>query len=137
MTEALLFCSPQYFISKRIEVQTCLESLHDASEIISLASKQGNSTRAARIAGALNAIGRTQLADEITRMMTRLGYDLRPENPFEKDNVYISHIIQRSPYCIRIQLMWENMRQQILEMDLPALLILTLKRFLPIWMPTT
>lgn len=130
MTEALLFCSPQYFISKRIEVQTCLESLHDASEIISLASKQGNSTRAARIAGALNAIGRTQLADEITRMMTRLGYDLRPENPFEKDNVYISHIIQRSPYCIRIQLMWENMRQQILEMDLPSTIDIDIEKIL-------
>jgi len=119
MTEALLFCTPQYFINNRIEAQTCLESLRDASQIVALAGNQGNSTRAARIVGALNAIGRTELADEILRMMKRLGYDLRPVNPFEEDVEPASHIIQRSPYCIRIQLMWEKMREQILGITPP------------------
>lgn len=114
IAEALLFCSPQYFITNRIEAQTCLESLGDASEIISIASNQGNSTRAARIVGALNFIGRNDLADEIMRMMTRLGYDLRPENPFDEDNFSPLGTVQRSPYSIRIKLMWEDMRQQIL-----------------------
>jgi len=119
MAEALLFCTPQYFISNRIEAQTCLESLRDASQIIALAGNQGNSTRAARIVGALNAIGRTELADDIMRMMKRLGYDLRPQNPFEEGVKFASNIIQRSPYCIRIQLMWEKMREQILGITPP------------------
>ncbi len=119
MAEALLFCSPQYFITNSIEAQTCLESLRDASEIIALASNNGNSTRAARIVGALTAIGRVQMADEIMRMMTRLGYDLRPENPFEEGKEFARDIIQRSPYSVRIQLMWEKMKKQILAIPTP------------------
>jgi len=113
LAEALLFCTPQYFITNRIEAQTCLESLRDASDIIALAGNNGNSTRAARIVGALNAIGRTEFADDIMRMMKRLGYDLRPENPFEEGAEFASDIILRSPYCIRIQLLWKKMREQI------------------------
>jgi len=137
MAEALLFCTPQYFITNRIEAQTCLESLRDASEIIALAGNQGHSTRAARIVGALNAIGRSELADDIMRMMKRLGYDLRPENPFEVGTEFVSDIISRSPYCIRIQLMWEKMRKQILDITPPKTIKGIRSRFSPIWMPTT
>ena len=118
LAEALLSCTPQYFISNRIGTQTCLESLNDASEIISLASDQGNSTKALRIVGALNAIDRTPFANEIFHIMKRLGDDLKPENPFETGKVFEQRIILRSSYCIRIQLMWGKMRQQILKIDM-------------------
>lgn len=130
MAEALLFCTPQYFITNRIEAQTCLESLRDASEIIAIAGNQGNSTRAARIVGALNAIGRTNLADDIMHMMKRLGYDLRPENPFEEGKEFTHKIIQRSPYCIRIQLMWEKMRKQILDIIPPKTINVDIEKVL-------
>ena len=130
MAEALLYCSPQYFITNRIEAQTCLESLRDASEIIALASDQGNSTRAARIVGALNAIGRTDQADKIMQMMKRLGYDLRPENPFEEGKDFASGILQHSPYCIRIQLMWEKMRKQIIGLTPPSTINVDIEKVL-------
>lgn len=130
MAEALLYCSPQYFITNRIEAQTCLESLRDASEIIALAGDQGNSTRAARIVGALNAIGRTDQADKIMQMMKRLGYDLRPENPFKEGKDFASGILQRSPYSIRIQLMWEKMRKQIIGLTPPSTINVDIEKVL-------
>ena len=130
MAEALLYCSPQYFITNRIEAQTCLESLSDATEIIALASDQGNSTRAARIAGALNAIGRTDQADNIMQMMKRLGYDIRPENPFEEGKDFTSGIFQRSPYFVRIQLMWEKMRKQIIGLTPPSTINVDIEKVL-------
>jgi len=120
LAEALLCCSPRYFITNRIEAQTCLESLRDSSEVIALATDKGNSTRVARVIGALKAIGRDDMGNEMLRMMKRMGYDIRPENPFEEGSSFSTSILLRSPHSIRIQLMWETMRKQIMEMDFPS-----------------
>ena len=61
LAEALVYCSPQYFISDALNARTCLAQLKDASEIIKLVADEGNTTRAARVCGALRNIGRDDI----------------------------------------------------------------------------
>jgi Uncharacterized conserved protein len=63
-------------------------------------------------------------------MMKRLGYDIRPENPFEEGKDFTSGIFQRSPYSVRIQLMWEKMRKQIIELTPPSTINVDIEKVL-------
>lgn len=112
LAEALCFASPAVFQSDSINVRTCLASVESASDILRVVAEDGNSTRAARIAGAMQNIGRADIADEIIKVMTRLGFDMRVSDPFiEKIVVPPSD----SPYSTRIRLAWREMREQILS----------------------
>lgn len=118
LEEALVYCSPQYFKSDALNARTCLCAVTDASEILKLVSEDGNTTRASRIVGALKSIGKETIAEQIETFMGRLGYVIRPENPFEEETEVVLDK-PLSPYAVRIRLMWEKMRLQILGMKLP------------------
>lgn len=100
LAEALVYCSPQYFISDALNARTCLAQLKDASEIIKLVADEGNTTRAARVCGALRNIGRDDMADEINNFMQRLGHQLREDDPFVEKSPLAG--ISESPYSVRI-----------------------------------
>lgn len=116
LAEALVYCSPQYFISDALNARTCLAQLKDASEIIKLVADEGNTTRAARVCGALRNIGRDDMADEINNFMQRLGHQLREDDPFVEKSPLAG--ISESPYSIRIRLMWEKMKKQIMSLGI-------------------
>ena len=116
LAEALVYCSPQYFISDALNARTCLAQLKDASEIIKLVADEGNTTRAARICGALRNIGREDMADEINNFMQRLGHQLREDDPFVEKSPLAG--ISESPYSVRIRLMWEKMKKQIMSLGI-------------------
>lgn len=110
---ALLMASPDYYRRYALEARVCLSMLKDASEIIGPAIDGGNSTRAGRIAGALRAIGRDEMADSIISTMRQVGYSVQEENPFD-DGLRIQ-LFETSPYASRIQLMWRRMRETVIE----------------------
>lgn len=116
LAEALVYCSPQYFISDALNARTCLAQLKDASEIIKLVADEGNTTRAARVCGALRNIGRDDMADEINNFMQRLGHQLREEDPFVEKSPLAG--ISESSYSVRIRLMWEKMKKQIMSLGI-------------------
>lgn len=116
LAEALVYCSPQYFISDALNARTCLAQLKDASEIIKLVADEGNTTRAARVCGALRNIGRDDMADEINNFMQRLGHQLRENDPFVEKSPLAG--ISESPYSVRIRLMWEKMKKQIMSLSI-------------------
>ena len=116
LAEALVYCSPQYFISDALNARTCLAQLKDASEIIKLVADEGNTTRAARVCGALRNIGRDDMADEINNFMQRLGHQLREDDPFVEKSPLAG--ISESPYSVRIRLMWEKMKKQIMSLGI-------------------
>lgn len=116
LAEALVYCSPQYFISDALNARTCLAQLKDASEIIKLVADGGNTTRAARVCGALRNIGRDDMADEINNFMQRLGHQLREDDPFVEKSPLAG--ISESPYSVRIRLMWEKMKKQIMSLGI-------------------
>lgn len=116
LAEALVYCSPQYFITDALNARTCLAQLKDASEIIKLVADEGNTTRAARVCGALRNIGRGDMADEINNFMQRLGHQLREDDPFVEKSPLAG--ISESPYSVRIRLMWEKMKKQIMSLGI-------------------
>ena len=117
LAEALVFCSPQYFKSDALNARTCLCGIKDASEILKVVTGEGNTTRAARIIGAMRSVGRADVADAIETFMKRLGYVIRPENPFADISTF-SFNRTLSPYATRIKLMWEKMRSQIIQLNI-------------------
>ncbi|MDE6266313.1 MAG: Fic family protein [Muribaculaceae bacterium] len=110
--EALAMASPGYFQSEKINARTCLATIESASDILRVVTENGNSLRAGRIAGAMRNIGRGDISDEILTTMSRLGYDVREDDPFE-DKIIIP--FSESPYSARIRLTWMDMRNQILD----------------------
>lgn len=114
LSEALVYVSPSYFRQNPISAKTCLQMVKDETEILGILVDDGASTRAGRLAGAFRNIGRSDIADNILKYMRRLGYDVREEDPFEeKSNT--SYALPVSPYVARLSLMWNSMRQTVID----------------------
>ena len=114
LAEALVFASPTYFRQDPISARTCLQMVKDESEIHGILADKGASTRAGRLVGAFRNIGRDKTADNILRLMKRLGYDVREEDPFE-DKVESIAPFPVSPYVARLSLMWSKMRKTVID----------------------
>lgn len=118
--EALAYCSPAYFKKSPINARTCLYMLNSADEVLKVVADEGNSARASRIVGALRNLGRNDMADKIQNFMTRLGHDIRPDDPFENKATEMSGGNNKpaSPHAVRLRLMWKRMKEQIKGLDL-------------------
>lgn len=117
--EALAFCTPTYFSRNAVNARTCLLMVDSPEEILRVVADDGNSSRASRLVGALRNVGREAQAQHLLDFMTRLGHDMRPEDPFE-DKMTDSFSEGRtvSPHAIRLRLMWQRLRAQLLALDL-------------------
>lgn len=111
----LISCSPDFFINNQPEAITCLASLNDISEILRLLIDGNNTVKAGRIAGALRAIGKDQFAEEIIETMRIAGFASRESNPFKSELTLAVPENTRSPVAVRIQLLWDQMRQIVLK----------------------
>lgn len=118
LAEALAFCTPAYFTRSAVNARTCLLMVQGADEILREVADEGNSSRASRLVGALRNVGRDEMAQKILDYMTRIGHTMRPEDPFDDkmDSTLASARIV-SPYAIRIRLMWQKMKEQILALN--------------------
>lgn len=112
---ALVFCSPAFFRQNPTDVRAALAAIPNASDILNRLLEGGRTVIAGRLAGAFRNIGRARLADDILSTMKASGYDCREEDPFEFPAPIFLHRTERSPYINRIQLMWEAMRQPVLD----------------------
>lgn len=112
---ALIACAQGSYRQKPIDVRTALAMIGDASEVLERLLEGGHSTIAGRLAGAFRNIGRDSIANDILKTMKAAGYDVRENDPFETPSPIIFSKRERSPYVSRINLMWKNMRETILE----------------------
>lgn len=115
LAEALVYATPRYFQVEKIAARTCLAMIRDAADILKVLTKNGASLRAGRIAGAFRNIGNSEIADSIVSTMRGFGYDVREEDPFE-DQPRTPLVYEVSPYVTRLRLMWENMRDKVVEL---------------------
>jgi hypothetical protein len=67
------------------------------------------------LAGAFRNIGKDKIADDILDTMREAGYDVREADPF-KQKLAIRFSRYRSPFVIRIRLMWQQMREQVIKL---------------------
>jgi hypothetical protein len=102
-----------------IETQVVLAGLRDASDLLRLLLAGGNSTKAGVLAGALRRIGRPELADEILKVMSAAGYDVRESDPFEAAQAFSALPPAVTPIVGRMRAMWKSMRS-VVEENFPA-----------------
>lgn len=111
---SLTYASPAYYRNDAVSARVCLALLEDSSNIMRILTRNGATTRAGRITGALRAIGNNRLADDILTTMKDFGYSITEENPFEESH-HAGTDMPLSPYVGRLRLMWKNMRQQVID----------------------
>jgi hypothetical protein len=70
---------------------------------------------AGRLAGAFRNAGRPAVADEIVKTMEAAGYTVRETDPFESRPDVLSSVRTESPYARRVRLMWDAMRETVME----------------------
>lgn len=104
---------------KTIDARTCLYSIHDSSEILSILLDGGYTVKAGRVAGAFRNIGKSTISDEILSAMKSAGYDVREFDPFKEKMRANLPSVQISPFANRIRLMWNEMRPSVID-NFPA-----------------
>ncbi|UPT67643.1 MAG: Fic family protein [Sphingobacteriales bacterium JAD_PAG50586_3] len=116
LPSALIQCSEDFYTRYPTDARTALSMLQDASDILAPLLEGGHSVVAGRIAGALRNIGRGRMADTIMNAMRAANYLVQERDPFVTQ--LAGNVLQtreRSPYVNRIRLMWQSMREQIIQ----------------------
>lgn len=112
---ALIASSPTIFTQNSLDVRTALAMIRDSSEILDRLLEGGHTVVAGRIAGAFRNIGQDRIANEIIETMRAADYDVRESDPFQSKIPFLGLGRGISPYVNRISLMWQEMRQPILD----------------------
>lgn len=112
---AVIGCSSDFFVKSSIEARTVLLSIKDSSEILRRLLNGGHSKIAGRLVGAFRNVGRERIANDILTTMKKAGYDVREVDPFDTKITISGNSREVSPYVNRIKLMWQQMRQEVLD----------------------
>lgn len=111
---ALVNASPTLFVQQPMAAQIALASLPDASDLLRILLQGPHPSVAGRLAGALRAVDRADLAHEIAGAMRSAGYAINEVNPFERA---LPSVLPggrpESPYVQRLRLMWAEMRETV------------------------
>lgn len=112
---ALVAVSEQYFQRASTDVRAAMATVKDASDVLAQLLEGGHSTIAGRLAGAFRNAGQERIADDILKTMEKAGYAVRETDPFEDRPGIVLRARAASPYVNRMRLMWNAMRQPVLE----------------------
>lgn len=115
LAAGLVNCSENFYIQHPTDARAALAMFPDASDILNVLLEGGHSVIAGRLAGAFRNIGRIRIADDILAGMRSAGYAVRENDPFTEVTPIVFSPRERSPYVNRIRLMWESMRQPVLD----------------------
>ncbi|GAA4355565.1 hypothetical protein GCM10023165_47840 [Variovorax defluvii] len=70
---------------------------------------------AGRLAGAFRALGRDDVANQITSTMRAAGYTVHEASPFDRPPAALPGTRVESPYVQRLRLMWAEMRGAVID----------------------
>jgi hypothetical protein len=112
---ALVEASPAFFAQHPTDARTALATVADASDVVRRLLEGGHSAIAGRLSSAFRNIGRERIADDIVKAMRAAGYDIREQDPFENRIDLNLPKREASPYAGRIRLMWQQMREAVIE----------------------
>ena len=120
LESALIECSPAYFSNRATDVRAALMNIRDVSGLLRRLLDGGHTTIAGRLAGAFRNGGRDRLADEIVKTMSAASYAVRENDPFADRPALTLPVREASPYVNRIRLLWQKMREPVIERFPPA-----------------
>ena len=111
----LVAVSLDFYMRHPTDARTCLAMVKDSSGILAKLLDGGKSMVAGRLSGAFRNIGNDKIANSILDTMKSVGYDVRETDPFnEKMELELSSR-EVSPYVNRIKIMWEQMRNVVIQ----------------------
>jgi len=113
LPDSLIACSPTYYQQHPTESRTALALIKDSSDILRILLEGEHSKIAGRLAGAFRNIGRDRIADEILATMKAADFTVRELDPFEEKLPSIGNMRETSPLAMRIKLMWQKMREDV------------------------
>lgn len=116
LPSALIQVPAEFYRRFPTEARAALLIIRDASEILIPLLEGGHSVVAGRLSGAFRNIGRDRIADDILAGMRAAGYSLTENDPFIFVLPNLVYSRERSPYVNRIRLMWQTMREPILDL---------------------
>jgi len=111
---ALIACSAAYYQQCPTEMRTALALIKNSSDILEPLLEGEHSIIAGRLAGAFRNIGRDRIADDILTTMKLADFKIREIDPFKEKRTSSAPIQGTSPLAIRIKLMWQDMRGDII-----------------------
>lgn len=122
---ALIRVPEAFFVNFAQDAHIALNQLRDASDLNRELLEGGHSIVAGRLAGALRASGRDEMAMDVLSTMRAAGFVVNETNPFVVATPSLTFTRVQSPYVLRIRLMWHAMREIVLscfpaEPGLPA-----------------
>jgi len=112
---ALIACAPGHFSRNPVDFRAALSIIRDASGLLARLLEGGHSVVAGRLVGAFRNIGRERIADDIVKTMSAAGYVVRENDPFGDIPAIILAQREVSPVANRIRLLWQTMRQPIID----------------------
>lgn len=112
---AIIAVNAEFFRSNVVDARVCLSMIKDSSQVLSLLLAGEHSVIAGRLAGAFRNIGKDKIADDIISTMKSADFIVREEDPFQQNVFNIFTARDVSPYANRIKLMWENMREVVID----------------------
>jgi hypothetical protein len=112
---ALLAVGPAFFTQQPLAARIALASVADPAELLRPLLDGGHVVIAGRLAGGLRAIGRDNMADEILTTMRSANLALQETLPFEIAPPRLPAGRPESPYVQRLRLMWQEMRQAVID----------------------
>ena len=112
---ALLAVGPAFFTQQPLAARIALASVPDPAELLRPLLDGGHVIIAGRLAGAMRAIGRDQVADEIATTMRSANLVMQETLPFEIAPPRFPAGRPESPYVQRLRLMWQEMRQAVID----------------------
>jgi Fic family protein len=111
---ALVAVTGQFYANYPVDARTALATQRDASALLERLLDGGKTVVAGRLAGAFRNVGRDRIADDIVAAMKAAGFDIRETDPFDRR---LPAALPRdpSPAVNRIRLMWQAMRERVIE----------------------
>ena len=112
LATALVHVSDAFFEASPVDAHLALAQLTDAADLNRLLLR-GHPVIAGRLAGALRAVHRPALADDVVATMRAVGHSVTETQPFRTPRPTLGHRFAPSPYVQRLRLMWADMRAHI------------------------
>jgi fido (protein-threonine AMPylation protein) len=115
LSSALVLSPETIFTGSATDTRIALLMVRDSSYILNKLLEGGHSVVAGRLAGAFRNVGMNRIADDIVQTMGRAGYNVREKDPFTSKLDFAGTNRPISPYVYRIRMMWQSMREVIIE----------------------
>ena len=112
LAEALLRSSAAFYANHATEARACLYAIQDDAALANAVHNSGGEAYAGRLIGALESVGRRDVADSIRRILKEEGRRIDVVNPFAQEFAPVQ-LPQTSPVALRLRLLWAEFRPRV------------------------